>query len=174
MLEDGAGEVKVCSKCAEVKGLEGFPSDRRNKDGAAGDCKDCRKKHKRAWVEANRERIRAYARTEQVLAKNRAWKAARRDQMSIYRRSWYEKNREHCITYASMYLETHPERSEVVAKKRQTESAELADAYVRRVLSNTGIPAGDAPDWLIALKREQLAIRRMARELKQASKGEPK
>ena len=48
--------------------------------------------------------------------------------------------------------------------KVNTHVSRLTDAYVRNTLSNMGVPRQIATPELIALKREQLAIKRMARE----------
>jgi len=159
-------DCKRCSKCGEVKALGEFAVDKRNKDGTAGDCKGCRASAKRSWVEASRGHLRAYARTDAVLAKNRRWKSRNRTAVAESRREWYERNREHCLAYASEYDAAHPERANAVAAKRRRQSADLSDAYVRRVLSNAGLPPQQLPASLVNLKREQLLLLRLARELK--------
>lgn len=160
-------DCKRCRTCGEVKALESFPPDRRQRDGCGGECRPCKANRKRAWVEANREHIRAYARTDAVKAKNRRWKAKNRDVMAKRRREWYEANRGHCLAYAAEYVRLHPERSAAVAAQRMAESAALSESYVRRLLSNSGFPIEAAPAALIELKREQLSLRRLTRQLKQ-------
>jgi hypothetical protein len=61
-----AGQKK-CSKCGEVKPLEGFCKDRWNKDGRKSNCRECAKAMTRKWRKANPEKMRE---------QNRRWRAA--------------------------------------------------------------------------------------------------
>lgn len=159
-------ETKVCSKCGYCKPLEMFPNDKRNKDGTAGDCRDCRAAKTRAWRDSNREHLLAYAKTEKALARNRRWKVNHKERMSEYRAKWYLENRAHSISYSSKY---YAENQEYVAKrldKRKADSATLHKSYIRRILSNSGINPKEAPNELIELKRDHIQLVRLTRKIK--------
>lgn len=58
------------------------------------------------------------------------------------------------------------------ARRRQKRRIDgLHDSYIRRMLSTqTGIPSGAIPDWLISLKRERIANLRLLGELRKTLK----
>ena len=49
---------KKCSKCGEVKPLDGFGRDRHTKDGLRYNCKNCMNEVKRIYRDKNKEKIR--------------------------------------------------------------------------------------------------------------------
>lgn len=51
--------MKTCSKCGEVKPIDGFNLLKRSPDGRYPSCKTCENARKNAWVAKNRERVRA-------------------------------------------------------------------------------------------------------------------
>ena len=92
---------KKCTKCGEVKELEGFSKRSRNKDGYRGTCRLCATAMSKAWQAANRERqaahskawriknkehIKEYARDnkEHKLAMSKAWKVNNSDRLNFY------------------------------------------------------------------------------------------
>ena len=77
-----------------------------------------------------------------------SYRQSRAEELKAWRERYYQDKREG-----------------VLADKRIMR-AELSDAYVVNVM---GLKQHEAPPELIALKREQLAIKRMARELKKAA-----
>lgn len=51
--------TKTCTKCGEVKTLDGYDKNSSAKDGKSSQCKDCRSDRQRAYREANQEEINA-------------------------------------------------------------------------------------------------------------------
>ena len=157
-----------------------------------------RAKHHR-WTEANREYVRQKGREtmqrlyeknpEKFRAASREWYAENADKALAGQAIWREKNKDHCAEYSREYRTANPEKVAAFVKayrarpevkavaraRKQREVVELVDGYVKRVIFPDGIPPHIPPE-LITLKREQLAIKRMARELKKATKptGESK
>lgn len=140
-------DTKKCSKCGEVKGLGEFYRSKTGTHGRHAYCKSCgvaysKARHPVAY-EANRSREIARAVT------------------------WQRENAERYKSRLSEWQNTNRARL-LVAKQLDTKRRvdELSDGYVAGCI---GVRASEAPPALIALKREQLAIKRMARELKKAA-----
>lgn len=70
---------------------------------------------------------------------------------------------------AAAWRKANPERASRNAQSaHQRQMSQLHDTYVRRtIVQGTGLSRSAIPQHLVDLKREQLAISRLARELKQ-------
>lgn len=188
-------ETKTCSKCGEVKGLGEF----NRRSAATGKlhswCKSCCRQYKADNREAMSARRRELARKDRIenpgkrQAYAREYYLSRQAELRSRAKEYHLQNRAErlaqCREYrlrereliaqrrAAKYAEN---RAEINAKRREPGSAHkklmqkrvdiLADAYVVQKL---GLVKAQATPELIALKREQLAIKRMARELKKAA-----
>lgn len=150
-----------------------------------------RAKHKR-WRDANRDYVRETGREtmrrlyrldpEKFRAARREWYAANTEKARSSHARWCAENTDRIAEYGREYRAANAEkvaaflaayraRPDVKAANRERKRkdvSELGDNYVKRVIFPDGIPQ-DIPPELIALKREQLAIKRMARELKKAA-----
>ena len=132
-------EFKKCSKCGEVKSLGEFYKDSSRPDGHSFWCRPCKCAQVKSWRELN------YTKHIENTKK------------------WAMKNPEKRLAMARDRYTKDP--SKALNRTRQR-TIQLADSYV----SNTmGCKVSEVPPALIALKREQLAIKRMARELKKAA-----
>lgn len=74
---------KNCNTCGELRPIEGFPKDKRNRSGRGGQCNICRNKKIKEWQEKNYNKVLAAS-----------WR-------------WKEKNREHTRQYARDYGREH-------------------------------------------------------------------
>lgn len=174
-------QTKKCSKCGEVKGLGEFGKHAARKDGMNTRCKQCNRDAATAYRTANLELVRA---------KDRARIAAMTPEQKREKwNRWADANREHVRAYsremARKLYAAKPDAYRALAKRWRDDNRELTQAMSRASRTNLsrgyvatllGMPASDTPPELIALKREQLAIKRMARELKKAATkptGEP-
>ena len=158
-MDQSAVEAKKCRKCGEVKGLGEFGRHIARKDGLDTRCKQCNRDAVNAYRAANIESARAADR-ERVAAMTPEQK---RDRGKL----WADANREHVRAYSRdgarrRYKE---DPSKYLNKTRQR-TIQLTDSYVSAAI---GCRVSEVPPALIALKREQLAIKRMARELKKAA-----
>lgn len=150
-------DTKKCSKCGEVKGLGEFYKKTASKDGKDTACIDCRVKAKADW----RKRNPHAAKRQQLKA--REWRLANPDREKQRRDAYHEKNKQVRNAISRQWKEqNHAAHLAYLADMRE----QLADSYVATAL---GMRLQEAPPELIALKREQLAIKRMARELKKAA-----
>lgn len=130
-------ETKKCTKCGEVKELAEFSPAKDRKPSVSSWCKKCLSNYGKDRRLADIDKARAIDRKCRI--KNAE---ARRD----YARAIKEKNRE-------KYLDN-----------RKWERDKLSDVYV---LSKLAIPVAECPPELIELKREQLRIHRIIKQLKQ-------
>lgn len=85
------------------------------------------------------------------------------------------KNREKVRGYKKKYSSLNQSKERLRLKAHNSTSRKLcADTYIRRLLTmnDPWLRAMDIPKPLIEAKRDQLVLRRLARQLKQASLGE--
>lgn len=139
---------------------------------------------KKAFREANRERIAAIAKAyrdanrEGLRAYNNAWYAANREKLKTRReanrdkiltiaKDRYEANREKFNAKSKAWRIANPEKISAIAKGR---TARLTDGYVASALKSN---LTECPPELIEMKREQLLMHRITKQLNE-SLGEMK
>lgn len=150
-------ETKKCSKCGEVKPPSEFGLDRSKKHGLANQCKRCKGATSNAWREKNRERNRA---------NERAWEERNRGHIRERQRARYRADPEKAKAPTEAWVRANPEKVLAVAKRARDG---LTKAYIA---SKLRIPVRDLTPELLALKREQLALKRLSREIKRELRGE--
>src|SRR5699024_2462697 len=102
--------TKRCSQCGELKPLEGFHVCRDSKDGRRSKCKECARKYRRKYYEANAENIRA---------QSKKWREANRERRKEYDREYYKANAERRKEYVRKHREANPERGKGYSRKRR-------------------------------------------------------
>lgn len=185
----------VCDPCNRerarayrLKNLDSVREKDRTR-AAAMSAEDRRAKHKR-WRDANQEHVRKNSRdaARERYAKDpekfrqiaRDWYSANKEKAAEMRRSNYERHRSERIAYSKAYREANKEavrrrvedwrsrNEEHIAKYEQMRRDELADDYVRKVLSgNSLLGHHDIPQSLVEAKRVHLQIKRLLRKEKQ-------
>lgn len=129
-------ETKKCTKCGEVKAMSQFHKDRYRFDGVNSICKECIKEKTSSYYKKNKEKQK-----ERVLK----WRLENKEAYSESQRKWKEKN-----------IGKENER-------KRNAGFDLKDSYIVGTLR---IPAKDCTPELIELKREQLRIQRLTKQLK--------
>ena len=76
--------MKQCYSCHEVKPLDSFTKDNSKPDGLKIYCKSCANAKKKAWREANPEKVYAY---------DKQWQEANKDKKSKNYKNWQQNNR---------------------------------------------------------------------------------
>jgi hypothetical protein len=132
---------KACTKCGVIKLLPEFGSDKRAGDGRDSACKTCRNRQKIEWSHANRQRCAAYSLAYQKRHPDRARQC---------RADWRERNKD-----------------KVIAAAKALNDKNVALCTPSYCASAMRIPLSELTPELLALKREQLTIRRLARQLKE-------
>ena len=145
-------ETKTCTKCGVCKPVESFARNKRKQGGIDCWCKQCHRDSTALYAKKNREK---------VLAATRAWRAANRDHRAAYKRAHRTANDARAIR---KWKELHPE---AVRSSEKRSRDKLASHYVAARLRRQG--AAEITQPLIQLKREQLSLHRLAKELQGAA-----
>jgi 5-methylcytosine-specific restriction endonuclease McrA len=117
--------VKACSKCGEVKPLDGFSKARRRKDGLQAYCKACNK----AYYESHKEKIlvgkQTYrqANNEKVRAHERAYREANRQNLAARQRAFRKANPEKITARNRAYAQANPKKFAAAKKRRRARKA---------------------------------------------------
>jgi len=125
----------------------------------------------KAWREANPEKKKAYlkawreANPEKRKAYDKAWCEANSEKRKACYKTWCEANSEKKKAYDKAWREANSEKKKAYLKA-WCES--LSPGYVSRLL---GMEANEVPLDLLELKREQILIIRLNRELKKEMKN---
>lgn len=161
--------MKECSFCREAKALSDYYKDSRAKDGHTSRCKACVNADSKTWKKQNAERYAEYrtAYYEKNKAKlitiRSAWAKENADKVKSYDRKWREANAQRLKAMDMAWRKDHPEK---VAEYRRKHVDEVSQSYVANLLE---IPTAKVPPELLQMKRDEIALRRMARTLKKAS-----
>lgn len=139
--------TKTCTKCDETKPLDDYSRDRRSPDGRVSECKTCKNAQKRAYREANREKINARDRAyrevnrEKIATKARAYYKANREKIDAQKRDYHEANREKCNARNRAYREANRETLAARSRAYHAENREQVNArsraYTRKLNEET-------------------------------------
>lgn len=133
--------TKTCSNCRTVKPLADYHVNRAANDGRQHRCKACALAARAAYRKKNLAAVR-----EQDKAYCRAKAQERRDKQRAY------------------YEQTRQTRKEARAAFNRRMVEEISPAYVAGMLK---MPVAEVPADLMQLKTDELALRRLARLLKE-------
>ncbi len=132
---------KICTKCHALKSLIDFPRKKSAKDGLSSWCKVCFRETCKKWRSSN---------AEHYSAKQREYRES-----GVYRSSviesgkrWQESNKEHVEAYRKGY--------------NKNRGLSLPDSYIANKL---GISVSEAPKELLEMKREQVHMKRLTKQL---------
>lgn len=134
----------------------------------------------KVWRSANQEYCKAYREANKERDADRANTARRKElaaaryqknkeSVSAKAAEWRTKNSEYVLSYNLAYYRENKKR--LLAKQNAYQAVcteQLTDGYVSAVLK---IPVAECPTELLALKREQLTIKRLSRQIKQTTKA---
>jgi|GEM_PF-5505625 len=162
---------KVCTRCHEMKPLAAFSSDKRASTGTQVACKRCQAEIRRQrrdidievrrkWYEQNKEHVK----TRNSEYKKRPDVSERR-RMNERDRYWLKPDEARQKT-AEYTKENRAELTRRARERTHIERMQLLPVYVAKVL---GMRLKETPKVLLTMKQEQLAIRRLARQLKKAT-----
>ncbi len=132
--------------------------------------REARRAQVKAYRDANREKILAKNKTPErkaVLASNkRAWNKANPEKRKAKDRSYYERNSSKISAKNKEWKAAN--REKVLAFSRKHCAKTQQSLPPSRVASYLGLPVTDLTPELLELKRQQLALHRLGRELKEA------
>jgi len=147
--------VKTCTKCGEVKPLDGFRKRKIGEDRLRGECKFCQMAGLTAYQKANPEKFRA---------KNAAYQKANQEKIKEYRVAQRKANPEKFRAKNAAYRKSNPEK--IKAKDSAYREA-LSDALIKKmIIKITRLPRKLIPQELIQAKRVHLQLTRKLKELR--------
>ena len=164
--------MKTCTKCGEVKALDAFHKNSKTKDGHNYKCKPCAISVASAWAKANPEKRAindaAYRARhgDKENERKRSYCAQNKDKVSASNKKWRDLNPERCRARSVAWAQTNSEK--ITAYQKSYRDA-LKKNYIAASLK---IKVSELSPELYELKREQLETRRLAKQLKQATKEE--
>ena len=122
---------KACTKCGEVKPLDGFAVESRNKSGRAAHCKECE------------------------LARQKEYYADNRDERLAYKKKYREENRDDVAASNKKYREENPEKIKAGQKKYREKNLDkkVAGNAKRRAVKLERIPSWSNEADLKAIKK---------------------
>lgn len=149
---------KTCTCCAIEKRRDLFSVDKARPKKIPSKCKSCAKDYSKNYYKEN---------TDKCKSSIRKWMDANPERLVEIRKDWVSKNKDHVLKYRKYRWTLDPVKErEKEALKKRIES--ISDGYTSRLLC---IPLKDCPPELIELKREQITIKRLSRQIKQTTKA---
>jgi len=130
---------KRCTKCQDIKPLEGFSVRRASPDGLCPKCKDCYKIYATAWREENPDSFKDYyaGKKEELNANFKAWREENAESRAEYMAQWLRENRA---------LANEKAMRRVASKRRATPKwanrERMVEFYkeAERLTAETGVP----------------------------------
>lgn len=114
--------TKICTKCGIEKPLvDGFHSEKRNKNGRAARCRECSNKVSAAWKKAHPERAKELvlrwneAHPERKRQHGTSWRIAHPE----YAKGYYRANLDRARESMAKWREAHPEERRASHRKRK-------------------------------------------------------
>lgn len=160
--------MKTCCACKELKPLEAFSKDKKAKDGLCYRCKVCSKELMKDWYAANRDRLIAKARAND-LANPELAKQRKREYAARHPNKVKEANRKYAAKPEVLErMRNDPRRIAYHRQRGKAAKENLTDEYVRRVMANKlSITGSQIPQALVDAHRELMKIKRYLSEKRQ-------
>ena len=165
-------DSKTCTRCQEHKPLNEFAADKRASTGTQSACKRCQAEIRKQRREKDREAQKAWVarNANHVRAKRREYQQATKERRRELERARYWLAPEKHRAEATEYRTANADKVRTKNRERLRQDREqLGPIYVAKVL---GMRPAEIPKPLMALKKEQLTIRRLARQLREGVKDE--
>ena len=141
---------KKCSKCGEVKSLDGFYRDAGKPDGRRADCSVCSRASISKWRAENPEKHKACV---------KKWRAENPEKEKATKAKWCAENPEKNRASGAKWRAENPEKVKAIEAQR---TAGLASAYVA---ASCGLKVSQLTPELLELKRAQLQMHRLTKQL---------
>jgi ribosomal protein L20 len=93
--------MKTCNKCGETKALTEFYKQRLGRDGLTAQCKGCINIRKKAFREANPEKVKAFQKAyretnkEEIKARKKVYREANKEKLKAYRAAHKERTKQY-------------------------------------------------------------------------------
>lgn len=191
--------MKACGVCGESKPLADYHKDSGAKDVHTWRCKACVSSAAKTWREQNAEHRKAQrkayyeANKAQILAAQKSYNEANAAKRNITRAAWDKANADKVKSYKREWRAANAQRLKEQKRKQyqanatewkarnaawRKEHQEQVSAYRRQLVEEVGpsyaagllgMQTAKTPPVLLQMKRDEIALRRLARTLKKAS-----
>ena len=135
---------KKCTKCEEVKSLDEFSKDKRNKDGKQSRCKSCHKEYKiknkdkrKAPTEEQKERRKKHRQENKEFFKKKDREYNQKNKH--IRQKHYKENKERLLKYTNEYYQNNKKKIRILADKWSKENMKTNPLYKLRVSIRSNI-----------------------------------
>lgn len=169
-------QTKICTKCGIEKPLSEFSTHKKTKDGLRISCKKCSYIRHKKYRLKNKEKIREYHKeyNKKYYLKNKEKIKEREKKYCLKNKEKIkEKNKERYLKNIEAYKESRSKnkekRKEYLLKNKDKFTKvnkkyrdSLCDAYIAGLLH---IPVKECPTELIELKRAQIKLIRITKEV---------
>ena len=108
---------KRCRVCKEIKNLNKFPKDKKNKDGYSNRCSECNKKARKDWYKKNRE---------SVLQKEKLRYVEEAESIKQYQKEYYQKNKKSINKRNSDWLKDNRDKANKAVRLWRASGSETA------------------------------------------------
>lgn len=149
---------KRCTKCGEAKPLADFHKQKLGRYGVASTSKSCVRSRSKQYYEQN---------TKAISDRRKKWRQDNKDAFLTRQRKYYAANRDKCLAYHNKHASLNYQKVRETSRLAQARAVNnLSDGYVKQLLERARV--ADVPPEILALKREQVRLRRIANKLKRA------
>lgn len=156
--------TKRCSTCSETKPISDFNKQSAAKDGIRSFCRKCQAKKFKIYRQNNKEKIRIRQKSycANSKAKRKQYRSENKQRILEQAKKYRTQNREKIRELQKKFIPIH---REYVRRHR----LELKDHYLRELITkgNKTFKQTKIPQSLINLKREEIKIKRLIKELTQ-------
>lgn len=130
--------MKVCTKCKILKPLNGFPPDKKHKDGRASGCRVCGRAACKRWSDSHKESIaqRRHRNKDHIVAKNKERWVEKKEVLHKQHREWVAQNPEKMAAYGVAWRERDIEHARALGRKAAARRVETVTGRLNQRISN--------------------------------------
>jgi len=167
-------KTKTCSKCGFVCGVELFRVGRNV-------CKKCFKKQQKEYRLKNKDKQKEYRlKNKDKLGKQREeYRLKNKDKIGKQKKEYRLKNKdkigkkqkEYDLKNKDKQKEYNLKNKDKLGKQREEyrlkNKDKITDVYIKSLLSGRGITSADVPQEMVEVKREQIIMSKLLKEIKE-------
>jgi hypothetical protein len=135
-------KTKQCSRCKEVKLLNDFSRDRRQRDGLRASCKDCNNLRHKEYRQNNLERLSQYhkeyyqSNKDKSSQRKRKWYQNNRDKALLHVKEWRQNNRERILQQCKEYRQNNPDKIRAGEARRRATKRNATPPWADQIAIN--------------------------------------
>jgi hypothetical protein len=158
--------TRICIKCGETKEEMLFPKNK-NK------CKQCCCLYSKSWRESNLKKGKDQSEVLREKENKKAWREANREKVEAYKKAWCEANREKLEAYKKAWYKANREKHIAICQAWRKDNKEKilhyrANRFFKR---SYDISSSEIPTELLELKSKQIELLRLIKTKKEALNG---